>query len=283
MSRVFLFLLLCFSVQVQAVPDWHWEDHFSREECEALKDWVMHAEQGMANLLGPLPFEYRVFFHRRHNSDEPVPWARTDKHSALDVYFHVDTTFPWNAFREDWTAPHELTHLVFPYIHDEGRWFAEGIASYLQYQVMYANDTITWAEGMAEYRDRFKHAVAQGPIDMSIVDLSMVAGELGAYVRLYWGGAAFFMQADKRLYEEKGMRLNDVIRIYMHHHHGSRGSSVKRILEIFDYISDSTVFTKTYNETVMQPRFPEYEDALAWLAKHPPERTIVGDRTGTED
>jgi hypothetical protein len=270
MKHLFLLVIIFFTNQVQAVPDWHWQDKFSQKESAGLKSWVMHAESGITALFGPLPYEYRVYFHRMADPDDPVPWARTDKHNGRTVHFHVDTSHSWESFKDDWTAPHELSHLMFPYLGDGGRWFSEGIASYLQYQIMYANNTINWPEGIARLKDRFQDARSRGLDGMSIVDLSRVVGQLGAYVRLYWGGAAYFMQVDKRLYEEKGLRLTEVIRKYIHCCYDERNAGVKTMIKTFDRISESEIFSETYFATVMQPDFPETSAALAWLSLHPP-------------
>jgi len=260
------------------MPDWRWESDFSQSESAGLKSWVMHAERGLTALFGTLPYQYRVYFHRSIDPEDPVPWAQTWKEYGRVVHFHVDTAHSWETFRNDWTAPHELSHLMFPYMGDSGRWFSEGIASYLQYQVMYANSTIDWSEGIARYKDRFRQARSQGLEDMSIVDLSRIAGKLGAYVRLYWGGAAYFMQVDKRLYEQRGMRLTEVIKKYIHCCYQGRGASVTAMIKTFDRISNSEIFTETYFSTVAKSDFPETREALVWLSNHPP--TLIKKREG---
>jgi len=270
MVKIFLFVIFCYAGQAQATPDWRWESDFTRSESAGLKSWVLHAERGLTSLFGPLPYAYRVYFHRSIDPDEPVPWAQTWKEYGRDVHFHVDTSHSWQTFKEDWTAPHELSHLMFPYLGDSGAWFSEGIASYLQYQIMYANNTIDWPEGIARYKERFRHARAQGLEDMSIVDLSRVAGKLRLYVRLYWGGAAYFMQVDKRLYEERKMRLTEVIKKYIHCCYKGPGARVISMIKTFDRISNSKIFTETYFSTVAKSDFPETRETLAWLSKHPP-------------
>ena len=270
MKRLILLLTLCLTSYAQAIPDWRWESNFTRSETAGLKSWIMHAEKGLTGLFGALPYEYRVYFHRKNDANDPVPWAETWKQHGRDVHFHVDTSHSWETFRNDWTAPHELSHLMFPYLGDSGRWFAEGIASYLQYQIMYANNTIDWSEGIARYKDRFQHARSQGHEDISIVELSRILGKHGAYVRLYWGGAAYFMQVDKRLYEEKGIRLTDVLGKYIHCCYQGRWVKVSSMIETFDQISESKIFSKTYFTTVARTDFPETTEALAWLSQHPP-------------
>jgi hypothetical protein len=145
MLRILL-LLFAFaaSLSTEAKPHWCYEDRFSGSEKENLQEWIQHAEEGLTALVGPLPYTYRVHFHRMNRGKGPTPWANTDKRRGRAVHFHVNTAYSWRTFQKDWTASHELSHLMFPYLGTRGKWFAEGLASYLQYQIMYANNTITW-------------------------------------------------------------------------------------------------------------------------------------------
>ena len=262
--------LTAFSTSMAARPSWHWQDNFSSREKAELKHWVLQASDGLAALLGPLPFDYHVFFHRSRKTGEPVPWANTMKRETRDVHFHVDMNYSMSEFKQDWTAPHEITHLVFPYLGDSGRWFAEGIASYFQYQVMYANNIISWEEAIRRYADRFRKARAQGPTGLSIVELSEVVSNTGSYVRMYWGGAAYFMHVDQQLYEQHDLRLHDVISLFMRCCYGNGVSSVEQVITVLNRLSNSTVFTGGLQRTVNQKAFPETQALLTWLARHPP-------------
>lgn len=252
-----------------AIPRWHFEDRFSRAEQQRLKAWVSEAEAGLEALLGPLPWDYRVYFHRSERGGEPVPWANTWKSRGRAVYFHVDMDYDQDDFLADWTAPHELTHLIFPYLGEDSRWFAEGIASYLQYPIMHANGVLTWPQAVQRYENRFRRAAGQlGGLNQSIVDLSR--NPRGAYVRLYWGGAAYFLEADRRLQKQRGRRLTDVIRQYMDCCYSAWGEDADSMIRHFDRITDSRIFSETYADTVARSGFPDTRAGLDWLREHPP-------------
>lgn len=261
-------LLLGCAAATTAAPRWHWEDRFSEQEQAGLRGWIEQVYQGLTTLVGTPSEPFHVHFHRRR-SREPVPWGETDKGSGRRVYFHVDTRHSWREFREDWTAPHELTHLLFPYLGEDSRWFAEGIASYLQYPVMYASGVLTWEQAIARYEDRFRSARAESRFgDLSIVEHSRRVS--GGYVRLYWGGAAYFLQADRQLYLAKGRRLTDIIREYAECCYQPWGIDAQGMIAQFDRLSGTTVFSETYAQTVARPGFPDTAAALEWLRRHPP-------------
>ena len=237
-----------------------------------LVQWVEHAHAGLAGLIGELPYVYDIYFHRRDRSSEPVPWANTTKRwNRRGVNFHVDPSFSRREFERDWTAYHELAHLMFPYLGRSGMWFAEGIASYLQYQAMYAAGELTWPQAIDRYRNRFVRATRSRHLDeVSIVELNTMMRRTRSYVRLYWGGAAFFLEADRRLHENQGIRLIDVIRRYLDCCFGSRDDSAMDMIRRFDRLAGSRIFSEVYADTVDRRGFPGTEAGLAWLRGHPP-------------
>ncbi len=259
--------LLAYASLLPAKTQWHWDDRFSEQEKSGLTAWIEQSMGGLGALFGEVPQTWHVHF-LRHPASEPVPWAETNKGRGPRVYFHVDTRHPWSAFRQDWTAPHELSHLLFPYLGEDSRWFAEGIASYLQYQVMYANGVLSWKQAIARYADRFRSARS----DTNSGDLSIVEqGERGGgYVRLYWGGAAYFLHADRALFLGKGKRLNDIIRLYMACCYEPFGVDARGMIREFDRLSESRIFSDAYAQTVAAPGFPDTDEALEWLQQHPP-------------
>ena len=273
--------LILFAARADAENRWHWDDRFSDAEQVALSEWISDAEQvalsewishttaAMDALFGPVPAIFDVHFHRRDEAREPVPWGQTNKGGGRHVHFFVDPAYPSAAFRADWTAPHELIHLLFPYLGEDSRWFAEGVASYLQYQVMFADGVLDWPQAIARYDERFAAARSAAAGTASVVERSR--GDLkGRWLPVYWGGAAFFLEADRRLFLQRSLRLTDVVARYSACCYRPWGVDADDMIRRFDVLSDSHAFSEAYAATVKAPGFPPTADALAWLAKHPP-------------
>lgn len=257
---------------VVAMPQLDWQDEFTDPEKRMLTSWVEHAHCGLEDLFGELPRTYRVHMRRMPGRGEPVPWASTDKRAnQRSVRFYVDPGYPAQDFERDWTATHELSHLLFPYLGRDGMWFAEGIASYLQYQAMYANGTLAWNEVVDRYTERFARAARMGPVDdIPIAELPRVVRQTRSQVRLYWGGAAYFLEVDRRLHAHRGLRLNEVIRDYLDCCAFERSVDAMAMIGTLDRLSDSRIFVDTYHDTVAVPGFPDTGLGLAWLRHHPP-------------
>ena len=266
--------LLTWTLGALAAPRWHWHDRFSDQEQSGLKAWVEHALDAMQALFGEVPDRRAILvhFHRHPRGGEPVPWAQTWKGSGREVFFHVDTRYDWRAFRADWTAPHELTHLLFPYLGHDDRWFAEGIASYLQYPILYAGGMLSWDEVIERYRQRFEDAADERSSgEQSIVAQSRGgAGGSGGYGRLYWGGAAYFLHADRALHQATGLRLPEIVRRYGACCYRAWGADAADMIREFDRLSGTRVFSLAYEQTVARSGFPSTAASLEWLRNHPP-------------
>ena len=270
MTRLLLCFFLLTTSTLHASPRWYWQDHFTREQQNMLTHWIEEADAGVRNLFGPLPYSYNVYFHQL-DGNEPVPWAHTTKGFTKSVHFYVSLRYSQRQFIQDWTAYHELAHLLFPYIGENSTWFSEGIASYLQYQIMYAKDVITWRQGVNRLQERFRRARSYRNYDsISIEELSKILRQTGAYVRLYWGGAAYFANVDMRLHQEKGIRLNNVIHSYLQCCSSQRIRGARNMIRLFDRISNSRIFSEVYADTVTNTGFPETRQAVSWLRNQPP-------------
>ena len=270
-----IFLLLHSPARAQLV--WVWQDEFSSREKSHLMAWVRHAMTGVENLFGALPYTIEIHFYRKSTGNGPVPWANTDKRGTPSAHFHVNMRYAPEAFKKDWTAPHELSHLLFPYLGRDGMWFAEGIASYLQYQIMYASGVKTWRQLTDKLHERFKAARRYQQFDdLTLLQLNDIVFQTGAFVRLYWAGAAYFLHADRLLYEQKGMRLNDVIVNYLSCCIDNHINSADGMLRLFDKISNSDIFLHTYQTLVLRAGFPAVQPNLDWYKRHPPELRSQG-------
>lgn len=253
-------------------PDLIWRDRFSVDEKQALHAWIAEAHLGLERLIGGVPLRYTAQLHRSENGSEPVPWAETNKRRGRTVHFHVNPAYPLDAFRRDWTASHEIVHLLFPYLGDRGRWFAEGIASYLQYPVMVAAGVLDHESHLERLRERLARAESMRHLDARSIESLSRRRASGANLRVYWGGAAYFLITDQRLHAETGRRLIDVVREYVHccTHHWGQGP--EEMIRSFDRLGGTRVFSDTADDTVRRPGFPDTREALDWLAEQPPMR-----------
>ena len=258
LARVVLVILLA----VQAAPataelTFVWEDRFSAAERAKLTDWVRETHDAVERLVGPFPMGVRAHLHRRDGAREPVPWANTQRYGGQGVHLHVDPSYPLAAFRGDWTAPHELSHLVLPYLGRRNAWFSEGFASYLQYPVMQAMGVLSREQAEQRYRRNLVRAARR--YDYPHQPFVEAAPKLRAdrqYPVMYWGGAAYFMQVDEAL-ETSGSSLLEVLREYVACCRRNR-AGLPALLSELDRLAPSPVFSEHYQRFTTKPGFPEF-------------------------
>ena len=194
---------------------WHWEDEFSRAEQGKVEDWLNNVTGAVESTLGVYPFTLHFYIHRRKGSSEPVPWASTRRYSVQGVDFYIDPSYSLQTFLDDWTAPHEISHLSIPYLGREHAWFAEGFASYMQYQIMQKLGICSEQQVREIYAEKIDRVKPYYDSDRDFVSVSKELQSRNHYSVMYWGGASYFMQIDKRLRLEYGQELTGFINEYL--------------------------------------------------------------------
>jgi hypothetical protein len=247
----------------QAKLEFHWQDRFSPAEQAQLIAWVEETQGALERLVGPFRFDVHVHFHRRDGAREPVPWANTQRHRRQGVNFHVDPSFPPHAFFEDWTAAHELSHLILPYLGPRHAWFAEGFASFMQYRVMQAMNVLTPLEAAQRYRQNLERAERSYHFpDTPFIDAAPRLRAERNYSTLYWGGAAYFLQVDARLRESGAGDVLDALRRYLDCCRRDRADLAGLMAEL-DRAAGEAAFSKQMAEFRLRRGFPRWREMVA--------------------
>jgi len=238
-----------------------WLDDFDAAERVKLTEWIEETHAAAVRLTGPFPMPVRVYFHRRDGAREPVPWAHTQRSRDQGVHFHVDPRFPLADFRRDWTAPHELSHLILPYLGRRHAWFAEGFASYLQYAVMQSMGVLSADDARRRYRRNLQGAERDYEhLRRPFVAAAPRLRAEGKYPVMYWGGAVYFMQVDQALVE-RGSSLQSILRDYLACCRRDR-DGLHSLLEELDRLAGAAVFSERLRLFESEPGFPHYTDVI---------------------
>lgn len=212
-------LSLMISLAAEETPHtelvWHWEDQFNTEEKQKIVSWLTQVSHATDRTLGSYPFELHLFIHRRDGSREPVPWASTRRHSLQGIDFHIDPDFSLQDFLSDWTAPHEISHLSLPFLGSEQAWFAEGYASFMQYQIMETMGILTGEDVDNIYSEKIERCRSSYRRSEDFVTVAKELKNKNRYPEMYWGGASYFMQINRQLENEQKQNLTGIIKEYL--------------------------------------------------------------------
>ena len=179
----------------------------STENQTKFNHWLSDGLSMVEHTLGPLPQRtLPVRIKTKRFATEPVPWGQVerDQHAVADgLYLVVYRNARAKQLRHDWTLYHEISHLYLPYLDYRSFWLSEGFATYIQNVIMLQNGIYSRTEFMRRLqagldRGRKNTLTAAGPLS----DITQKMRANRAFMRVYWSGAAFFIEADLALQKQ---------------------------------------------------------------------------------
>jgi len=260
LAVAFAFLFsFCGPSAAAADLEFHFADRFDAAERAKLTAWVGRVADATEELVGPFGFPIHVHFERTRSS-QPVPWARTLRGPRQGIRFYVDPSHPAEAFLGDWTAPHEFSHLLLPYLGSRHAWFAEGFASFMQYQVMHVMGVLDAADAARRYRERLQRAErAYTRHGETFVAAAPRLRAERKYPTLYWGGAVFFFRLDARLRADADLGLLELLREYVACCRRNR-ADLTALMRDFDRLLGANQCADELAAFAAERGFPDYDD-----------------------
>jgi hypothetical protein len=134
----------------------------------------------------------------------PVPFGYVIRDGGEAVRFFVAAGRSLDDFLEDWTATHEFSHLLLPYVRSQEKWISEGFASYYQNVLLARRGVYTEREAWQRLHGSFLRA-AQISDPPRLGDLDQ-RPFWEMRMLIYWGGAAVALLADTKLRHVSGGR-----------------------------------------------------------------------------
>lgn len=225
-------------------------EEFPKAEQQKLDLWLKQSFNTANQVLGPYPLLTQVYLSRR-TASEPVPWAYTQRMDKQQVFFQVDSSFDLSEFQRDWTAAHEFSHLALPLLDRDDLWFAEGFASYMQYQLLQHQQQLTGSPA-SWYQQKLQQVA---PLLLAS-DLALVAQlklwlQQRRYKAAYWGSALFFIEANQIL-AEQNTSLPELIQRYQQQNR-LKDENLRQLISSLDALLNSPVFGPLLQKYQQQP------------------------------
>ena len=243
---------------------------------EEIAGWITETAESVASVSGRFPQNQpQVLVVSVGRQGEAVPWAHIVRGGGIAAEFFVDETRPVSQFRTDWTATHELSHMVLPYVSSRDRWLSEGLASYYQNVLRARDGRLTEVQAWQKLYAGFQRG-ERGTNGGSLTDASR--GGWSSTMRVYWSGAAMLLKADIRLRELSGGRQSLDTAVSSLQDCCFEEGRVWRAIELFqrmDRESGYTVFMDLYNEHVADDEFPDMSTTLAELGVVPQQGSVA--------
>lgn len=148
-----------------------------------------------------LPFRFFAFLY-----PSAVLGGESARGQGNELQLIVDPGRPAKEFAGDWTAIHELSHLLHPYLGDRGSWLGEGLATYYQNVLRARAGLLTPAEAWERLAGGFQRSQA-GPYADTLENAAEAMGRSHDFLRVYWSGAAYWLTVDSDLRRDSGGTL----------------------------------------------------------------------------
>lgn len=229
------------------------------ERRRSLLGWLQQAADTVAGMTGGFPSARTQVLVLPVGADkEAVPWAEIQRQGRPAVHFFIDQHRPIYEFTHDWTAVHEFSHLLHPYILRQDAWLFEGIASYYQNIARVRSGQLTEQQAWQKLYDGFQ----RGSKHIG----GAVLRDTNATMQFYWGGAAFVLLADVALHQRSGQSLAAVLAQFRQCCGEDMGPwSARVMLRQLDQLSHDTIFTQLYQQQVTRRAFPAVYGVLDQL------------------
>lgn len=196
------------------------------------------------------------------HSESPVPWGQTSRDDAVMVLLYVRHGATYEQLHADWTAVHEFSHLAHPYLGERGRWLAEGMASYHQNVLRARAGLLAPEEAWRRLDAGFRRGEAVGGGQT----LDAMGRQRGGTMRVYWAGAAYWLEMDLALRRDRDTTLQDVLDRYAQCClEGTAHVAPEDFVAALDRAAGAELFAPRYRDYAGSTVFPSLVDSYRAL------------------
>jgi hypothetical protein len=225
-----------------------------------MQDWIEDAAQMVAALYGRFPqSQAQILVAPGARGSEPTPWAYVVRGGSPAAHFFINQRRPIAEFFEDWTAVHELSHLLLPYVNSDDIWLSEGVATYYQNVLRARGGRMKSVEAWQRLHAGFSRGM-ESAHGLTLAQATESMYREDTYMRVYWEGAAMLLIADVRLRQLTAGKqsldtalaaLNDCCAA------NDRAWSAQELFAKLDELTGAHIFGELYDQHVASQRFPD--------------------------
>jgi hypothetical protein len=238
-------------------------------DADAIGEWIRAAATDVTLAYGRFPNpapQVVVIPVERSRDGSAVPFGQVIRDGGEAVELFIDASRPLDALLRDWTATHEFSHLMLPYLERDHRWVSEGFAQYYQNVLLARSGAYHAARAWRELYAGFERGRLSRP-ELS-PNAAAERGVGSARMKIYWSGAALALMADVELRERSRGKetLDDVLgRFQECCLPSARVWSAPEFFAKLDELASHPVFMPLYRRYADAAGFPDTRPLLARL------------------
>ena len=227
-----------------------------------LLNWIDFLSENLAQVFGHWPRNrWQVSIEPASAAGEdPIPWAQVHRGKPDRVEFFTTRWATQAQLKHAWTGYHEFAHLLIPYRGWGDAWFSEGLASYYQNLLRARAGVLSARQVWQKLYEGYQRGVADSRFDgQTLESVSDNLRRNGAFMRVYWSGAWYFLVADTRLRQRSGGRQTlDQALQRLNGCCADQSLSVPQIVAKLDELNDVDLFRPLYQQAIATTRIPSY-------------------------
>lgn len=240
--------------------------HLKTRQFETINAWIKENADAVASVYGRFPRQDpQILVIATGQQKEAVPWAHVLRGGGVAAEFFVDETRSLDSFREDWTAAHELSHMLLPFVTRNDRWLSEGLASYYQNVLRARDGRLSEEQAWLKLHSGFERGRA-GTGSSSEAKAS--SSGWGSIMHIYWSGAAIMLMADSelRMLSDGRQSLDSALARLQECCFGREQTwRARELFSELDRITGTAVFADLYREHVSDDEFPDLDHTFEQL------------------
>jgi len=226
--------------------------------------WLQTVTNALRTVYGELPLNaFTINIQKSAGAADPVPWGQV-KRDPTNVLLVINPALGFDEIQDDWTAFHELSHLLIPYQGYGDLWFSEGLATYYQNIIRARSQVISEADMWSELISGFERGQAQSQWShLTLSDLSDNSRHYPAYMRIHWSGVHYWLSADIKL-RQHGLSLDMLLQKLKVCCWGQSLTALE-ISTKLDKLAGLDIFVPLFHQYRDSKTMPEYQLLLSRL------------------
>lgn len=226
---------------------------FSAGMRDNVNEWTNFLSQSLLQVYGRWPRQHwrMTVAPASASADDPIPWAQVHRGDLDTIEFFVSPQASADQLILAWTGYHELAHLLIPYRGWGDNWFSEGVATYYQ-NILQARAGVLSEREMWQniYEGLLRGAADDAYAAQPLKEVSEALRTEGGFMRVYWSGARYFLEADVRLRRQSGGALSlDTALEKLNRCCANQTMSGDQIAGKLDELSQTLIFRPLYYHT----------------------------------
>lgn len=227
---------------------------------QKLEAWIQESATSVSLVSGsfPQPNPQVLIVHSDRNG-QADRFGQVLRGGGVAATFYVNANRSFEEFSDGWTATHEFSHMLLPYISSRDRWLSEGLASYYQNTLRARDNRISPTQAWQRLYDGFERgrkATSGGTL------AEATRQGRSATMRIYWSGAALMLMADMQLREQSNNRQSlDTALTLLAECCLTNGKTwrAREMFEKLDSLMGSHIFAGLYATYVNSENFPDLQ------------------------